>query len=64
MINGRFDRTVAADQAQRLFDIAAEPKELRWYAGGHWPPPNEVDAAVEWLKRSLSAIRYPLSEAR
>jgi fermentation-respiration switch protein FrsA (DUF1100 family) len=64
MVNGRFDRTVTGDQAQRLFDVAAEPKELRWYAGGHWPPPNEVDAAVEWLKNQLSAIRYPLSEAR
>jgi uncharacterized protein len=56
MINGRFDRTVAPDQAQRLFDAAAEPKELRWYAGGHWPPANEVDAAVVWLVRKLSAI--------
>jgi pimeloyl-ACP methyl ester carboxylesterase len=54
MVNGRFDRTVAPDQAQRLFDIAAEPKELRWYSGGHWPPPNEVDAAVLWLETALS----------
>jgi fermentation-respiration switch protein FrsA (DUF1100 family) len=64
MVNGRFDRTVAPDQAQRLFDVAAEPKELRWYAGGHWPPPVEVDAAVVWLERAVPAIRYPLSEAR
>jgi dienelactone hydrolase len=55
MVNGRFDRTVAAEQAQRLFDAAAEPKEIRWYGGGHWPPPIEVDAAVEWLGRQLSA---------
>ena len=55
MINGRFDRTVAADQAQRLFDVAAEPKEIRWYAGGHWPPPNEIEAAADWMKRQLSA---------
>ena len=64
MVNGRFDRTVAADQAQRLFDVAAEPKELRWYAGGHWPPPNEVDAAGAWLESRLSAIRYQLSGKR
>jgi fermentation-respiration switch protein FrsA (DUF1100 family) len=63
MVNGRFDRTVTADQAQRLFDAAAEPKELRWYGGGHWPPPNEVDAAVEWMDKKLSAIGYQLSEA-
>lgn len=53
MVNGRFDRTVRADQAQRLFDAAAHPKELRWYGGGHWPPPSEVDAAVEWLGRQM-----------
>ncbi len=64
MVNGRFDRTIAADQAQRLFDAAAEPKELRWYAGGHWPPSNEVDAAVSWLDKQLSAISYRLSIER
>jgi uncharacterized protein len=56
MINGRFDRTVAAEQAQRLFDVAGEPKELRWYGGGHWPPPNEIEAAAEWMGRALSAL--------
>jgi fermentation-respiration switch protein FrsA (DUF1100 family) len=68
MVNGRFDRTVSADQAQRLFDAAGEPKELRWYGGGHWPPTNEVDAAVVWLDNKLSvagaardAISYRLS---
>jgi pimeloyl-ACP methyl ester carboxylesterase len=64
MVNGRFDRTVTADQAQRLFDAAGEPKELRWYSGGHWPPPNEVDAAGEWMVRQLSAIGYQLSVER
>ena len=61
MVNGRLDRTVTPDQAQRLFDVAAEPKELRWYAGGHWPPPNEVDAAVDWLDKKLSALGSRLS---
>src|SRR5918999_798894 len=51
MINGRFDRTVTGDQAQRLFDAAAEPKELRWYTGGPLPPPNEIKAAAEVLRR-------------
>jgi fermentation-respiration switch protein FrsA (DUF1100 family) len=64
MVNGRFDRTVAADQAQRLFDLAQEPKELRWYTGGHWPPSSEIDAVVVWLVRALSAVRYPLSAER
>lgn len=60
MINGRFDRTVAAEQAQRLFDAAAEPKELRCYGGGHWPPPVEIEAAADWLRRQLSAPRSRL----
>ena len=64
MVNGRFDRTVAADQAQRLFDAAPEPKELRWYAGGHWPPPVEVAAAVEWRERQLTAVDRLLSGER
>lgn len=64
MVNGRFDRTVSSDQAQRLFDVAGEPKELRWYAGGHWPPSNEIDAAGAWLERQLSATSYQLSVDR
>ena len=64
MVNGRFDRTVAAEQAQRLFDMAVEPKELRWYGGGHWPPPVEIEAAADWLTRQLSAIAQQLSAKR
>jgi hypothetical protein len=54
----RFDRTVAPHQAQRLFDVAGDPKEQRWYSGGHWPPANEVDAAAAWLVTQLSANSY------
>ena len=54
MINGRLDRTVRADQAQRLFDAAREPKEIRRYGGGHWPPATEIDAATAWLADRLS----------
>jgi pimeloyl-ACP methyl ester carboxylesterase len=64
MVNGRFDRTVTAEQAQRMFAAAGEPKELRWYAGGHWPPPNEVDAAVAWLERQLLVPSYLRSGER
>src|SRR5918999_1557807 len=61
MVNGRFDRTITADQAQRLFDAAAEPKELRWYGGGHWPPPNEVDAAGGGVQSPLVHVGYQRS---
>lgn len=49
MVNGRLDRTVKRDQAERLYAAAGEPKEIRWYAGGHWPPVAEIDRAAEWL---------------
>ena len=49
MVNGRFDRTITPAQAERLFAAAAEPKELHWYQGGHWPPPPEIEYAARWL---------------
>jgi len=53
MINGRFDRTIRPEDAQSLFDAASEPKELRWYDGGHWPPQSAIDAVAEWLTAKL-----------
>jgi len=61
MVNGRLDRTIKASQAERLFAAAGDPKEMRWYNGGHWPPPSEVEFAAEWLagrlRRGRSAER-------
>ena len=54
MINGRFDRTVRPSQAERLFAAAQEPKTMRWYGGGHWPPAAEIDFAAEWLASQLT----------
>lgn len=53
MVNGRYDRTIRPSQARALFEAAAEPKELRWYEGGHWPPASAVDAVAEWLTARL-----------
>lgn len=53
MINGRFDRTVTSTQAERLFAAALEPKTMRWYGGGHWPPPREIEYASRWLATQL-----------
>ena len=55
MINGRYDRTVTPAQAERLFAAALEPKTMRWYGGGHWPPPSEIDFAAGWLADQLLA---------
>lgn len=49
MLHGKFDRTISADQAQRLYDAAMEPKELRWYNSGHVLPPAAADDAAAWL---------------
>jgi fermentation-respiration switch protein FrsA (DUF1100 family) len=59
MINGRFDRTVKPSQAERLFAAAHEPKTMRWYGGGHWPPVREIDYAATWLRDQVS----PMSQA-
>jgi fermentation-respiration switch protein FrsA (DUF1100 family) len=54
MVHGRNDRTVTPAQAQRLFDAAAEPKELRWWPSGHLLPPDAIGYAAEWLARRLA----------
>jgi len=47
MLHGTNDRTIRREQAQRLYDAASEPKELRWYEAGHvLPPPAADDAAL------------------
>lgn len=57
MVNGRFDRTVTSSQAERLFAAAQEPKTMRWYGGGHWPPAKDIDFAAEWLAAQLTQSR-------
>lgn len=55
MVNGRHDRTTRPAQARALFDAASEPKELRWYNGGHWPTQGAIDDAADWLATRLDA---------
>lgn len=57
MIHGKRDRTVRPEQATRLFESAAEPKELRWYDAGHWLPDGATHDAAAWLKAQLRARR-------
>ena len=53
MLHGTNDRTIPREQAQRLYDAAAEPKELRWYESGHALPPAAADDAAAWLAKRL-----------
>ena len=57
MIHGKRDRTVMPAQATRLFEAAAEPKELRWYDAGHWLPDSATHDAAVWLKAQLRRKR-------
>ena len=49
----RRDRTVVPDQAQRLFDAAGEPKEIRWWDSGHQLPTAAIAHAADWLAERL-----------
>ncbi|MGQ0714398.1 MAG: hypothetical protein ACT4PJ_11805 [Gemmatimonadaceae bacterium] len=53
MAHGRFDRTVQPRDAQRLFDAAGEPKEMRWWNSGHILPAEATEDAAVWLARQL-----------
>jgi len=55
MMDGTRDRMILPDQARALFAAAAEPKELRWYEGGHHPPRSAVDDAAQWMASRLEA---------
>jgi pimeloyl-ACP methyl ester carboxylesterase len=54
MVNGRYDRTIKASQAERLYAAARDPKQIFWYNGGHWPPQNAIDVAADWLPSRLN----------
>jgi predicted esterase len=56
MVNGRRDRTVTAAQAQRLFDAAREPKEIRWWDAGHRLPATATGEVAEWLAEQLGVL--------
>ena len=53
MLSGRADPVIRPDQAERLFAAAGEPKELRWWNGGHTPPAGAIEGAAEWLSGKL-----------
>lgn len=53
MVHGRHDRTVRAEQAERLFAAAGEPKTIRWWDAGHQLPDRAIDDAATWLAQAL-----------
>jgi dienelactone hydrolase len=57
MVHGRGDRTVSAEQAQRLYDAAEQPKELRWWNAGHHLPEAAIDDAATWMEQRFRGDR-------
>jgi predicted esterase len=55
MLHGTDDRTIRREQAQRLYDAASEPRELKWYDSGHALPPAAADDAAAWLAGRLGS---------
>ena len=55
LMNGKGDPRILPAQVNRLFAAAGEPKEQRWYDGGHWPPPSAMNDVAEWLASRLEA---------
>lgn len=53
VVHGRNDRTIRPEQARRLFEAAHEPKEIRWWPGGHYLPPEAIADAADWLLQRL-----------
>ncbi len=49
ILHGVNDRTIRREQAQALFDAAAEPKTVKWYQSGHVLPPAAADDAAAWI---------------
>lgn len=60
MLHGRQDRTVLPAQAERLYDAAAEPRELKWWDAGHYLPAEASDYAAAWLRARLVAPARPV----
>ncbi len=54
MLHGINDRTIKRERAQALFDVALEPKTLKWYESGHVLPPASADDAAAWLVEQLA----------
>jgi dienelactone hydrolase len=55
LMNGKRDRRIRPEDANALFAAACEPKEQRWYDGGHWPPSSAMVDVAEWLVNRLEA---------
>ena len=40
----------------RLYEAAAEPKQLKWYESGHLLPAEAYEEAAEWVGKTWAAV--------
>ena len=50
---GRRDESVSEGDAQRFFEAASEPKEIRWYDAGHFLNDQARQDRIAWLGERL-----------
>jgi len=58
MVHGRADHTILPAQAERLFQAARQPKEIRWWDSGHVLPPVAIADAADWLAARMGEAGY------
>ena len=53
MLAGKNDCVVTPDMVKHLYDAAQEPRELRWYEGGHLLPSVAYEDAASWIATTV-----------
>ena len=54
MLNGEDDPIITPEMGQRLFDAAAEAKELKWYDCGHLLTEQAYKDAARWAAAQMN----------
>lgn len=53
MLNGTQDTVISKPATERLYEAAAQPKEIRWFESGHTLPKQALVEAVDWSESHL-----------
>jgi dienelactone hydrolase len=50
---GKYDEVVRPEQLRHMYELASEPKRIRWYAAGHTLNAKAADDQLAWLQSEL-----------
>ncbi|HSI35081.1 MAG TPA: alpha/beta fold hydrolase [Tepidisphaeraceae bacterium] len=56
MLNATQDHIITREMTQRMFDAAAQPKQLKWYESGHLLPKQAYDEAAQWVAEQWKVV--------